>query len=144
MEAVHGKGRAFYLNLAVCEYGKVRLQPERLHAAVGLRKRVRHILRKARVLQPVLLQAKGMPTCLERMVFKTPDGRRLLAVRVNALESPRILAKLAKRGPHTARVIFRAKSIVVDLRTGKVYPAAFQHDLPLDPYGALFLEVRKP
>ena len=144
MEATHGKGRAFYLNLAVCEYGKVRLEPKRLHAAVGLRKRVRHILREARVLQPVLLQAKGMPTCLERMVFKTPDGRRLLAVRVNALESPRILAQLATRGPHTARVIFRAKSIVVDLRTGKEYPAAFQHDLPLDPYGGLFLEVRKP
>jgi hypothetical protein len=144
MENQRGAGTAYYLNLAVCEYGKVRLDPKRLHAAVGLRKRVRHVLRQARVDPPVLVQAKGLPTCLERMVLKSTAGGRLLAVRVNALESPAVLAELSKGGPYTALLRFKTKVPVVDLLTGKTHPAALQHELPLDPYVGIFLQVRQP
>src|SRR5690606_37014053 len=67
-----GRGRAHYLNIAVCEYSAVRLDPSRLDTALDLRRRVRFVLRSAGVEPPVALRAEAMPTCLERMIL---DGR---------------------------------------------------------------------
>ena len=136
-----GTGSAFYLNLAVCEYGRFRLDPARVQAAVALRRRVRHVLREARVDPPVLVEARGLPTCIERTVLRRPDGQRLIAVRVNALAAPAILARLAAGGPYRATLRFPKALALVDLATGVTRPAATAHELPLDPYTGIFLAV---
>ncbi|MHC5069970.1 MAG: hypothetical protein ACYTGO_05725 [Planctomycetota bacterium] len=96
-----GKGRAIYLNLAMCEYGRVRLDQKRLSAALDLRQRVRWVLREAGVSTPVVVVSERVPTCVERIVLQAADGRTLLAVRVNALEAPKILREIGKGGTPT-------------------------------------------
>jgi hypothetical protein len=142
MEHQVGRGRAYYLNMAVCDYGRVRLDPGALAAALDLRRRVRFVLRQAGIEPPVHLRAQGMPTCLERMVLTARDGRRLLAIRVNALESPTIMQQLIARGPVSLQLMFARPTVLVDLLTGRVTAAALRHEVPLDPRRGLFFEVR--
>lgn len=136
-----GKGRAVYLNLAVCEYGRVRLDQKRLMTALDLRQRVLWALREAGVATPVLVVSERVPTCLERIVLEALDGRTLLAVRVNALESPAVLREIGKAGSRSAKLTFPDRRKVTDLITGRSYPAAAEHQLRLDPYRGLFLVV---
>ena len=143
MEGERGNGKTFYLNLAVCEYGAVRLDPERLATALDLRRRVRVVLNQAGVVPPVSLRAEGIPTCLERMELIGVDGRNLLAVRVNALAAPGVLAELADKGPFEIDLMFPDEVTLVDIASGAVYERSSQHSLSLDPYAGLFLEVRR-
>lgn len=143
MERSHGRGKTVYLNLSVAEYGHVRLDPRRVAVALDLRRRVRHVLRQAGVQPPVVLRAEGMPTCLERIVLKARDGRDLLAIRVNALESPAILAELGKRSPAKLTAVFPTRVALVDQVTGTVLAPAARHELRFDPWRGLFLEVRR-
>jgi hypothetical protein len=138
-----GRGRTCYLNMAVCEYGSVRLEPKGISAALDIRRRVRFILRSAGVLPPVYIRAVGMPTCLERMVLRAPEGQQLLAVRVNALESPELLAGLIKKGPVEIQLSFPNKTILRNLLTQKTSGSATTHVLSLDPSIGIFLEVEK-
>ncbi|MEE2887988.1 MAG: alpha-amylase family protein [Planctomycetota bacterium] len=143
MENEAGRGRTCYLNMAVCEYGSVRLDPKAIGAALDIRRRVRFVLRTAGVTPPVYIRAKGMPTCLERMVLRARDGRQLLAVRVNALESPELLAKLIKRGPVEIELSFPKKTVLKNLLTQKTTGSATTHSVSLDSSLGLFLEVEK-
>ena len=138
-----GRGRVYYLNMAVCEYGSVRLDPKGIRAAMDIRRRVRFILRSAGVVPPVYIRAAGMPTCLERMVLRSQDGRQLLAVRVNALESSELLAGLIKKGPVDIQLSFPNKTILRNLLTQKTSGSATTHVLSLDPSIGIFLEVEK-
>ena len=141
MEGEHGQGKTIYLNLAVCEYGSVRLDAERLSTALDLRRRVRAVLNQAGVLPPVSLRAEGIPTCLERMELVSLDGRNLLAVRVNALSAPGVLAELAGKGPFAIELTFPDEVSLVDLASGEAHELSKQHVLSLDPYLGLFLQV---
>ena len=121
----------------------MRLDPKGIRAAMDIRRRVRFILRSAGVVPPVYIRAAGMPTCLERMVLRTQDGRQLLAVRVNALESPELLAGLIKKGPVDIQLSFPNKTILRNLLTQKTSGSATTHVLSLDPSIGIFLEVEK-
>lgn len=143
MENEVGLGRTYYLNMAVCEYGSVRLEPKAIGAALDIRRRVRFVLRSAGVVPPVYIRAGGMPTCLERMVLSTRDGGRLLAVRVNALESPQLLAKLIKRGPVEIELSFPEKTVLKNLISRQTTGSATTHKVSLDPSLGLFLEFEK-
>lgn len=136
-----GKGRAVYLNLAVCEYGRVRLDPKHLRTALDLRQRVLWVLREAGVATPVLVVSERVPTCLERVVLRARDGRTLLAVRINALEAPAVLREIAKGGTRPLKLTFPDRHRVEDLITGRSWPAATDHQLRLDPIRGLFLVV---
>jgi Beta-galactosidase len=136
-----GKGRAVYLNLAVCEYGRVRLDKEPLETALDLRQRVLWVLREAGVATPVSVVSERVPTCLERIVLQAEDGRTLLAVRVNALEAPAVLQEVGKGGSRPIKLTFPDRRKITDLITGKTYAAATEHNLRLDPFRGLFLVV---
>jgi hypothetical protein len=142
MESSHGAGRAFYLNTVVAEYARVRLDPERVAAALDLRRRVRLVLNLAGVEPPVVVRADGFPTCIERMFLRAEDGRELLAVRVNALSAPDVLEQLARRAPLELELEFPREVVLSDVSTGAVHAPSRRHTLTLDPYVGLFLEVR--
>ncbi len=136
-----GKGRAIYLNLAVCEYGRVRLDQKRLDTALDLRQRVLWVLREAGVAAPVVVVSERVPTCLERIVLRAQDGRTLLAIRVNALEAPAVLRDIGGGGIRGVKLTFPDRRRVEDLMSGRSYPAATEHQLRLDPFRGLFLVV---
>ncbi len=143
LENESGLGRACYLNMAVCEYGMVRLEPKSIAAALDIRRRVRAVLRSAGVVPPVYLRAERMPTCLERMVLRGRDGAKLLAIRVNALESPALMSELIQRGKVAIELSFPGPTVVEDLLTGETSASAPRHELELDPSLGLFLRVDK-
>ena len=120
---------------------RVRLDQKRLVTALDLRQRVLWVLREAGVTAPVLVVSERVPTCLERIVLRAGDGRTLLAVRVNALESPAVLRDIGKGGTRGAKLTFPDRRQVTDLITGRIYPAATEHQLRLDPFRGLFLVV---
>ncbi len=141
IEGKLGKGRAFYLNLAVCEYAGMRLLQEQAKATLDLRRRLRWILAGAGVTPGVELRAPGMPTCLERLFLRAKDGRQLLALRVNALSDPELLQQLSVKGARPVFLRFKRPHKLTDLRTGQHYAAAAKHELQLDIWQGLFLQV---
>lgn len=138
-----GRGRAVFLNLAVCEYGRLRLDEAAAPAARDLRARVRRVLGEAGVQPPFLTRAEGLPTCIEQLVLEARDGRELIAVRVNALESPPLMARLGERGARPVELAFARRIALRDLLTGREHAPAERFAFELDPWRGLFLEVRE-
>ncbi len=142
VERKHGRGKAVYLNLAVCESGRARLDPERLNTALELRRRVRGVAWDAGIRPPVEIVGEGLPTCIERMLLRTTDGRRLLAIRVNALESPALMRQLGQRGPRQVRMTFPSSVELTDLISGQKHGPGTEFEVSLGPWVGLLYEVR--
>ncbi|HEB52707.1 MAG TPA: hypothetical protein ENI87_05585 [bacterium] len=140
LERSHGRGRACYLNTAVVGYADWRLDPQQIGRARELRRRVRSVLRRARVLPPCEVFGKGLPTLIERVALRLRDGRRVVAVRVNALERPAILRQLQQRGPIEVELIWPRDLHVRELH-GVDHGTAARTKVTLDPFGAVFVEV---
>jgi hypothetical protein len=144
IESAVGRGRAVYLNLAVCEYGAARLAPERLPLARELRARIRRVLLAAGVMPPVEVRGDGLPTCIERLRLRARDGRTLLAIRVNALDDAGLFAALCDRGPRSVELIFPAPLRLVDLIRGEQLATSDRFVRLLDPAEPMLFEVRPP
>lgn len=138
----HGRGTAHYLNLAVCEYGAVRLDPARVVAARDLRRRVAAVFETAGLRAPVEVRGSGLPTCIARTILRGPAGRRVLAVRVNALERPALLEEMHKRGPVAVQVRF-LEQVRIQVRPTEWLGPAETFDLQLDPLAGLFVEFKR-
>ncbi len=139
-EAEHERGRATYLNLAVCEYGRWRLDPDRATESREMRARVRRVLAEARVEPPVIARGRGLPTCLETVLLLGRERQRLLALRLNALSSPELMRVLDERGPREVVIEFPAPQRVRDLGTGEDLGTARRFTRTLDPFGAVLLQ----
>ena len=139
-----GRGLAVYLNLAVCEYGRVRLDPARLATARDLRRRVRRVLDAANVPPPFEVEATGLPTCLERAVLRGADDRTLLAIRVNALEAPETFQQLLARGSTEVEILFPKPVRLRRLSDGEALGPSASFKLSLDPAWGIFVEVLAP
>lgn len=140
LERSVGRGRAFYLNTPVVAYSDWRLDPRMVGPARELRRRVRGALQRARVLPPCEVQGKGLPTCIERVPLRLRDGRRVVAVRVNALDRPSVLRQIAKNGPVEIELIWPRAQPLRELR-GKDHGKVSRCTTTLDPFGAVFFEV---
>jgi hypothetical protein len=64
----------------------------------------------------------------------------VVALRLNALDSPKLLQSLAAKGPRAMQVDFPVTRTVRHLG-GDELGTAPRFDVRLDPFGALFLEV---
>ncbi len=144
LEARPRRGAATYLNLAVCEYAALRLDPARVAAARDLRTRVRWVLDDASLVPAVLARGKGLPTCLEVLRHRAPGGRLLLAVRVAALDAPELLRQLGEDGPRPLELRFAAPVQLLDVAAGRDLGTADTFELQIDPFLGVFLEVRAP
>ncbi len=140
LECATGRGRAVYLNTSLCEYPTWRLEERSIAQARELRRRVRAVLQQAGVEPPFEVRGEGLPTCLERAELRLRDGRRVLAVRVHALDAPALLARVARGGPRKVQIDLPAARNLRHLG-GDSLGLAARFDLTLDPFGALFLEV---
>ncbi|MBK8101245.1 MAG: beta-galactosidase [Planctomycetes bacterium] len=130
VEQRHDRGRAVFLNLAVCTYDRQRLDPAAAGAARDLRQRVRQVLGGAGIEPPCDVRGEGLPTCLERVVLRLRDGRRVLAIRVHALDRPGLLGQLAVDGPRRVTVTLpaagRLRSLAgQELGDGTTFPTTF-------------------
>jgi hypothetical protein len=141
LEHEFGRGRAVCLNLAVCDYDRIRLQPSSIQAALDLRTRVRQAIAAAGVVPPFEVRGNGLPTCLERVVLHGAGNRRVLVARVNALQNPAVLQTIAARGPLQVAVALPQPMRVRMLGHSEVLGPADHFDLSLDPWTGLFLEV---
>jgi len=142
VENRHGRGRAVCLNAAVCAYARARLDPTRVGFAGELRRRVRSVLQRAGCREPCDVRGEGLPTCIERVVLRLRDGRRVLAIRLAALDDPVLLGMLAEKGPRPVRVTLPRPRRLRGL-DGTDLGEAESFELELDPFGALFLEVMR-
>lgn len=139
-ERVVGKGRAIYLNLAVCEYGEARLDPQQHRTAFALRTRVRRVLELADVEPPVVVRGEGLPTMLERIHLEGRDGRRLLAVRLNGMDAPELVEQVAAREGRSITLQFEQQTVLTDLVRGIQLPAGRRFEVPFDPWvGGFYL-----
>ncbi len=141
MENSFGKGSAVYLNLAVCEYATVRLDPSRLKTALDLRARIRRLLAAADIVEPVRVRGEGLPTCVERMLLTARDGRKLLAVRLNATQNPQLMARIAAAGPVKLDLEFPREILLRDLLTDSELGKGSSFQVVLDPWRALLLSL---
>jgi hypothetical protein len=134
-----GRGRAVYLNLAVCEYAQSRLDAQRTAVAQDLRRRVRQVLQSAGVVPTFDVRGQGLPTCLWRSRLVRAGRPAVLAVRVAALERPELLQQLAAEGPRKVQLSFPRE---VRLRTlaGEDLGRGTAFELLLDVYAGLFVE----
>lgn len=139
-----GRGLAVYLNLAVCEYGRVRLDPARLATARDLRRRVRRVLDAANAPPPFEVEAAGLPTCIERAVLRGTGDRTLLAIRVNALEAPETFQQLLGRGSTQVEILFQKPVRLRRLADGEALGPSASFKLWLDPAWGIFVEVLAP
>ena len=139
LEQQTGRGRAVYLNAPVCDYPGLRLDESQVEKARELRRRVRAALQQAGVEPPCDVRGAGLPTCVERVPLQLRDGRRVLAVRVHALDDPGLLQRLATSGPRTVTLELPAARHLRHLGGADLGTAA-KFELRLDPFGALFLE----
>ncbi len=137
-----GRGRAVYLNAPVVAYPSWRLATEAVEAARELRRRVRGCLRAAGVDPVCEVRGEGLPTCIERVRLRLRDGRDVLAVRVNALQSPAVLQRLAKDGPRAVRLELPTPRTLRELG-GEILGTGTGFDVRLDMFGALFFEVAR-
>jgi hypothetical protein len=140
LERQHGRGRAVYLNLAVCDYDRIRLQAGAISAALDLRTRVRQVMMTASVEPPFEVRGNGLPTCLERVVLRCAGDRRVLVARVNALQNPAVLQAMAQRGPLAVTVSLPQAVRLRVLGRSEVLGPADRFELSLDPWTGLFLE----
>jgi len=134
------RGRGVYLNAPVVMYDAWRLDEQQVGPAVELRRRVRAALQQAGVEAPCEVRGEGLPTCIERVPLRLVDGRSVLALRLHALDSPKLLQNLAAKGPRAVQVDFPVARTLRHLGGDELGTAA-RFDLRLDPFGALFLEV---
>ena len=81
-----------------------------------------------------------MPTIVERSVLRLRDGRRVLGVRLNALERPQLLEELAGRGPLEVELIFPRPLSLRELG-GRDHGCVDRCSVTLDAFGAVFVEV---
>jgi len=144
VEAKRGKGRATFLNLAVCEYEDARLDESSFALARELRSRVRQVLSAAGVVPPVLVRGDGLPACIERVILRARDGRRLLAIRVDALARPELLARLDVDGGPMVELVFAEDVVLTDLRDGTVLAKGRSASVRLPPFDGLFFAVERP
>lgn len=140
LENVVRRGRAHYLNVPVCAYPEWRLDPQHIGAARQLRRRVRAAVQRAGVLPPCEVRGASLPTIVERAPLRLRDGRRVLGVRLNALERPQLLEQLAERGPLEVELIFPRVRALRELR-GRDHGRADRCTVELDPFGAVFVEI---
>ncbi len=142
VEHAAGRGRAVYLNAPVAGYARWRLDPAQVEPARELRRRVRAVLQRAGVEPPCEVRGEGLPTCIERTVLRRRDGSTVLAIRVNALEAPIVMQRLAANGPRPVQIEF---PVARSLRPvgGDDLGSGTRFELPLDAFGALFLEVAR-
>lgn len=141
LEARRGQGRTTYLNLAVCEYADARLDESRFALARELRSRVRQVVTAAGLSAPVLVRGDGLPACVERIPMRARDGRRLLAIRLAALERPELLARLAADGGPLVELGFPSPVRLVDLRAGRTLEPADHLRVRLPPFEGLFFAI---
>ena len=142
IEQRHRRGRAICLNLPVCVYAGVRLDPSAIGVATDLRKRVRQALQGLPLSPLVEVRGEGLPTCVQRTWLDATDGRRLLAVRIDALDSPNVLATVARDGARNVRLLFPQPVRLLTLH-GKEIAAGSELEVSLDAYAGLFVEVRR-
>lgn len=140
LERAARRGRAHYLNVPVCAYPRWRLDPQHIGPARELRRRVRAALQRAGVMPPCEVRGEQLPTIVERAPLRLRDGRRVLAVRLNALERPQLLQQLAARGPMSIELIFPVARRL-RLLGGEDFGRVDRCTVTLDPYGAAFLEI---
>jgi hypothetical protein len=141
VESCVGRGRAIYLNFAVCDYAAIRLDLGAALAAQDLRRRVRQVLKTAFVEPPFDVRGEALPTCLHRGVLRTRDGRRMLYVRLDALEKPQLLLELQKQPVRKVKLSFGRLAHLVTL-AGEDLGRQETFELPLDVCAGLFvLEV---
>lgn len=141
LEKRHGEGRTIYLNLAVCEYGGARLDRERVRTALDLRRRVRRVAYDAGLRPPVVVHGRGLPTCIERLELRAPGGRRVLAIRVNALENRELMQQLHERGPREITLSFPAEVHLADLVSGRDLGTGTEFTMAFAAWTGLLLEV---
>ncbi|MEO6593569.1 MAG: hypothetical protein ABIP94_02315, partial [Planctomycetota bacterium] len=139
LENTLGRGRGVYLNAPVVAYDNWRLDEQHVEAARELRRRVRAVLQQAGVQPPCEVRGEGLPTCIERVPLRLRDGRRVLAIRIHALDAPRLLQRLAESGPRPVQVELPVARALRHLG-GEDLGTNTRFDLRLDPFGALFLE----
>jgi hypothetical protein len=135
------RGRAYYLNVPVCDYPEWRLDPQRIGPARELRRRVRAALQRAGVMPPCEVQGKSLPTIVERAPLQLRDGRRVLGIRLNALERPQLLRQLGADGPLEVELIFPRERDLRELG-GRNHGRADRCTVLLDPFGVVFVEVQ--
>ncbi len=142
LEEALGRGRAVYLNAPVCSYGRWRLDEGAVEPARELRRRVRAVLRQAGVDPAFEVRGDGLPTCLLRSRLLLRDGRQVFAVRVNALDAPALLLRLAQDGPRKVQIELRSERMLRHLG-GADLGTATKFEVALDPFGAVLLEVAR-
>lgn len=140
LERAVGRGRAYYLNAPVAAYRNWRLDQTQVARCKELRRIVRSALRRTRTFPVCQVTGKGLPTCIERVPLKLRDGREVVAVRINALERPRLLRTLAERGPVAIEVTFPQQRHFRELN-GKDHGTTSVVKTTLDPFGAVFIGV---
>jgi hypothetical protein len=160
VERAVGRGRALYLNAPVAAYPAWRLAPESVEPARELRRRVRAALVLAGAPPTCEVRGEGLPTCIARTRLVLRDGRRVLAVRVHALDAPAVLQQLAATGERPIRLELAVPATLRPLAgapgaerlaealaardggaAGGAAGRATTFELRLDPFGALLLEV---
>lgn len=140
-ERLENGGIWCYLNLALCEYPNVRLDPERVDTARDLRRRVQRVLELANVIPAFPLRGAGLPTCLERAVLSGRDGERTLVVRVDALAAPAILAELARGGARSVEWFGQDDLRGQDLLGGGEEQVGKVLRFPLDVWSGLWVRL---
>lgn len=143
LEHALGRGRAVYLNAPVVGYGAWRLDAAAVEPARDLRRRVRGVLQRAGVEPPCEVRGDGLPTCIRRTRLRLRDGRDVLAVRVHALDAPAVLRELGREGARAVRLELPTPRRLFRLDGAQVGDGpATSFELRLDPWSALFVEVR--
>lgn len=139
LEQSVGRGRAVYLNTPVVGYSADRLDEQRIAHALELRRRVRAVLQQAGVAPPVAVRGEGLPTCVYSAALRLVDGRRVFAIRLNALDAPRLLQRLAQSGPRPIEIELPVARHL-RLLGGADLGTATHFTLQLDPFGGVFVE----
>ena len=140
-----GRGVATLLNVAVAEYRKLRLDPQRPDPARELRERVRRVLDDAGVRPRVEVRGNGLPTLIERLLLTPRDGvGTLLAIRLDGVDDQRVGALLSSRGPVEAELLLGQRFRATEITTTGSRPLGVGHrfSFVLDPWRPSFFELR--
>ncbi len=140
LEQAVERGRAYYLNAPVCLYPDWRLDPTRVGPARELRRRVRAALQRAGVMPPCEVSGESLPTIVERVPLVLRDGRRVLGVRLSAIERPQLLRQVGARGPLQLELIWPTARRLRVLG-GEEFGVVDRCKVALDPFGVVFVEV---
>ncbi len=133
-------GTTLLLNLAVVEYAKARVDPQKAPMCRRLRKFLVQALELARVPPVALVRVKGYPSVLEKLLLRTQAGRSYLVIRANVNQDPRLFQILSDRGPVKMEFLLPSRRKVFDLMSGKPLGVGRRFQSLLDPRrGAFFL-----